>query len=136
MIERPDAEARLRILRFAMVGAAAALLLFLLSWLFVSLGAPPFAGSVAAYAIAFAVAYLAQRGWTFSGAHSHGRALPRYFAVQLGCALGSGAVAHAAVEGLGFSAILMSAVVTVAASAMSFVLSALWVFPDRARRES
>jgi putative flippase GtrA len=115
------------------VGAGAALLFFLLSWGLVSLGMRPFTGSVLAYGTAFVVAYTAQHGWTFEGEHEHSRSLPRYLAVQVGCAAFSGIVSHVSVAGFGFSPLLMSAVTTVAASAASYVLSSLWVFPGRAR---
>jgi putative flippase GtrA len=118
-----------RPVRFATVGFGAAALLFALSWLFVRLGASPFAGSIAAYSIAFIVAYAAQHGWTFAGVHRHSRALPRYFAVQLGCAVFSGLVAHAAVEMADAPPLTMAAAVSLAASAASFVLSFAWVFP-------
>ncbi|TGP47001.1 GtrA family protein, partial [bacterium M00.F.Ca.ET.229.01.1.1] len=86
-----------RLFRFLVVGVGAALLLFVLSWLLVSLGLSPFVGSAAAYAIAFVVAYSAQRGWTFGGEHDHATALPRYLTLQLGCAVFSGLVSHVAV---------------------------------------
>ena len=123
---------RLRLVRFVTVGVGAAALLFALSYLSVRLGMTPFAGSIAAYAIAFAVAYTCQHGWTFGGVHDHSHALPRYLAVQLGCALISGLVAHVAVEGFGGSPLAMSVAVTIVASAASYVLSSLWVFPRRA----
>lgn len=121
-----------RLFRFVVVGVGAALLFFVLAFLLVSAGLPPFPGSALAWAAAFVVAYTAQRGWTFGGRHDHGHAFPRYFAVQLGCAAFSGIVAHVAVHRFGMSPLAMSAVTTVLASAASFVLSSLWVFPDRA----
>ncbi len=117
-----------KITRFVIVGVGAAVLLFVLTYVFALLGAPPFAGSVAAYAIAFAVAYTAQRNWTFKSTTSHRRTLPRYFAVQAGCALTAGAVAHGSVHLLGASPLVMSIITTLAASAISFVLSSLWAF--------
>lgn len=122
--------AGVRLFRFLVVGAGAACLLFVLSWGLVAAGFPPFPASVAAYGVAFAVAYTAQRGWTFGGRHGHGRALPRYFAVQLGCALLSGLVSHIAVTVFGASPLTMSAVTTIVASAASYVLSSRWVFPE------
>lgn len=122
-----------RLLRFLTVGIGAALLFFSLCWLFVSLGLSPFLGSVAAYAIAFVVAYLAQQGWTFEGRHGHGGALPRYLALQLGCAIFSGLLAYLAVEHLLLEPLMMSALTTLVTSAASYVLSLLWVFPDRTR---
>jgi putative flippase GtrA len=120
-------------LRFVVVGVGAAGLLFFLSWLFVSSGMPPFAGSVLAYAIAFVAAYSAQRNWTFGGGHDHGHALPRYFLLQAGCALASGLVAHVAVASFGAPPFVMSAVTVAGASAVSYLGSMLWVFPQACR---
>ncbi len=120
-----------KIARFVVVGVGAAALLFALSYLFVRLGAPPFIASTVAYAIAFSVAYTAQRNWTFRSRASHQRTLPRYFAVQAGCALLAGAISHVAVHVLGASPLVMAIVTTLAASAISFVLSSIWAFaPD------
>jgi putative flippase GtrA len=120
-------------LRFVLVGVAAAGLLFSLSWFFASRGMPPFAASVLAYAIAFVTAYSAQRNWTFGGEHGHGHALPRYFALQLGCALASGATAHLSVACLHASPFAMSVLTVIGASAASYVGSVLWVFPEAGR---
>jgi putative flippase GtrA len=120
-------------LRFVIVGVGAAALLFCLSWLFVAAGMPAFAGSMLAYAIAFVAAYSAQRNWTFGGGHGHGHALPRYFVLQAGCAILSGAVAHLAVTGLHASPLIMSALTVAGASAASYVGSILWVFPEARR---
>ncbi|WP_245420307.1 MULTISPECIES: GtrA family protein [unclassified Mesorhizobium] len=120
-----------RLFRFLTVGVGAALLLFALSWLLVSLGLSPFTGSVAAYAVSFVVAYSAQRSWTFGGQHDHAEAMPRYLALQVGCAAFSGLVSHVAVTDLAMSPLSMSALTTVAASAVSYVLSSVWVFPAR-----
>jgi putative flippase GtrA len=133
-MERLRSALRFRAVRFVTVGIGAAVLLFALSYLFVSFGMSPFLGSIAAYAVAFAVAYTAQHGWTFGGAHAHAHALPRYLAVQLGCALISGLVAHVSVESFGGTPFAMSSAVTVAASAASYILSSLWVFPRQADR--
>ena len=121
----------LRLFRFVVVGVGAAGLFFILAYVLVVAGMPPFAGSMLAYAIAFVVAYTAQRGWTFGGRHAHSHSFPRYLALQVACALFSGVVAHAAVALFGMSPLAMSAVTTVLASAVSYVASSLWVFPDR-----
>lgn len=118
--------------RFLIVGAGAAGLLFLLSYLFVSVGMEPFAGSTLAYAIAFICAYFTQRGWTFGAAHSHGHALPRYLATQIACAVLAGVTAHVTVKGFGAPTFAMSALATAIASGTSFLLSRYWVFPDQA----
>ncbi|MER8631966.1 GtrA family protein [Mesorhizobium opportunistum] len=120
-----------RLFRFLVVGVGAALLLFVLSWLLVSSGLSPFAGSAIAYAIAFVVAYSAQRGWTFGAEHGHTRAFPRYLALQAGCAAFSGLVSHVAVTHFGLSPVAMSALTTVTTSTVSYFASLLWVFPAR-----
>ena len=125
--------AALRLVRFAVVGVGAALLFFVLSWALVSAGLPPFVGSVIAYGLAFVVAYSAQRGWTFEGQHDHRRALPRYLVTQLVCALFAGLSAHVAVSIFSASPLVMSAIITVAAGAASYVLSLVWVFRDDQR---
>ena len=119
-----------RFVRFAVVGVGAALLFFVLSWALVSAGLPPFAGSVIAYLLAFVMAYSAQRSWTFEGRHDHGRAFPRYLATQLVCALFAGLSAHVAVAVFSAPPLVMSAIITLAAGAASYVLSSVWVFRD------
>lgn len=122
-----------RLIRFAVVGVGAALLFFVLSWALVYAGLPPFVGSVIAYVLAFVVAYSAQRGWTFEGRHDHAHALPRYLVTQLACATFAGLSAHIAVSIFSASPLVMSAITTVAASAVSYVLSSVWVFRDDQR---
>jgi len=128
-----QAAIRLRTVRFLTVGIGSALLFFALTYALVSFGVPPFTSSVIAYATAFVAAYSAQRNWTFGGGHAHGRALPRYFILQAGCALGSGVLAHIATEKLQMSPLAMSALTTVAACVASYFLSSLWVFADRSK---
>lgn len=123
----------MRLARFITVGLCAALLLFCLTWLLARIGLSPMAGGIMAYGLTVAVAYTAQRSWTFGGRHDHASALPRYLAVQASCALLSGVTSELAVTMLGAPPMLMSAIATVAASAASFVLSSLWVFPQRTR---
>ncbi|TPL80199.1 GtrA family protein [Mesorhizobium sp. B2-3-14] len=117
--------------RFMVVGIGAAGLFFALSWLLVSLGVPPFAGSAVAYATAFVVAYRAQRGWTFGAEHDHKVAFPRYLALQAGCAAFAGLVSQVAVTRFGLSPVAMSALTTVVTSTISYLVSRLWVFPAR-----
>lgn len=115
-------------LRFIIVGTGAALLLFALTFVFAALGLPGFAAGLLAYALTFAAAYLAQRSWTFGGAASHARALPRYFVLQAASALLSGLTTHLTIAGLGFSPLAAAAMTTLAASAVSYVVSSRWVF--------
>lgn len=117
-------------IRFIVTGAGAAALFFVLSVAFVTAGAPPFLGSLAAYAIAFLASYLLQLGWTFRGLHRHGHALPRYLILQLSCALLSAAAAQALVALFAAPVLLMSFIATGFAGVVSYVLSSTWVFPD------
>lgn len=118
--------------RFIVVGAGAAALLGALLFGFASLGMAPFPASVLAYGVAFAVAYTAQRSWTFRGRHAHSHALPRYFTLQFGCALLSGVLSELWTGWLGVSPFAMSALTTVAVSAFSYFMSSCWVFSRNA----
>ena len=117
-----------RVTRFVVVGAGAAALLFLLSFVLVSAGLPPFEGTLVAYTVAFGVAYWGPHRWTFDSVAQHRSSLPRYAAVQVGCAIGSGAVSHIVVATFGLPPLVMSIAATLAASLISFALSAMWVF--------
>jgi putative flippase GtrA len=113
------------------VGASAALSLFLLTWLFAALGLQPFVAGSGAYAITFIAAYTAQRNWTFGSGVPHRRALPRYLAVQAGCALLSGAFVQATMTVFSWPPPMASFVATVISSAASFVLCSVWAFGER-----
>lgn len=117
--------------RFVVVGGTAAVLLFSLSWLFQRIGLRAFVAGALAYAVSFAFAYTLQRNWTFGGGHRHGYALPRYGAVQAGCAIASGLFAEIAVAGFGWTSLTTSLFTTVGASLTSFVLTSTWVFPEQ-----
>jgi putative flippase GtrA len=125
---------RRRLARFIVVGAGANISLFVLSYLFRSLGIAPFVAGAGAYAITFVAAYTAQRGWTFGSTESHSRVFPRYLAAQIACAALSGLVGHVSVEAFSFSPFWMSVAVTAVAAVGSFLLSSLWVFAPRGDR--
>lgn len=122
-----------RWLRFFIVGMAANLLLFVLTYLFRKCGVAAFAAAAGAYAIAFMAAYVAQRDWTFGSIRGSRRTFPRYLAAQIGCAMASGLTGH-------FCAVLFAATpfwtsvsVTVVAGVTSYALSSRWVFAGRGR---
>lgn len=117
-----------RPIRFIVVGTGANLLLFALSYLFQRAGMPAFAAGAAAYIIAFAAAYIAQRDWTFDGAHNHSRVFPRYAMAQLGCVATSSVMGHICVEGFGAPPFWASVAITATAGVTSYLLSAFWVF--------
>jgi putative flippase GtrA len=120
-----------RLFRFVVVGAGAACLLFVLTFLLVSIGLPPLSGSVLAYAVCIAIAYVAQRDWTFRDRQNRGNSFRRYLMVQAGCAVFSGLISHVSVEWFGMTPLAMSAMTTIAASAASYMVTSTWVFPDR-----
>jgi hypothetical protein len=72
-------------------------------------------------------------GGLIDGAGDHVRTLPRYFAVQAGCALMSGGLSHLLATTLGWPAAAASAVMTVCVAAVSYLASSLWVFADEPR---
>jgi putative flippase GtrA len=116
--------------RFLITGVGANLLFLLLSYAFVRGSVAPFWASMAAYAIAFVVSYLAQRNWTFEARHRHARSLPRYFVLQLGCATLSGGLAEGAVRVVGLPPLAMAVFTAGVVGLISYVLSSTWVFPD------
>ena len=119
-----------RVVRFVLVGGGAAGLLMALTYVFLRLGVPPFPAGLCAYAICFVVAYTLQRNWTFGGAGSHSRTLPRYFTLQAFLALSSGGLSQVLVKALHWPSAEASAVMTLCVSAISYLGSSRWVFAD------
>ena len=119
-----------RVVRFVLVGGGAAGLLMVLTYGFLRLGVPPFPAGLCAYALSFVVAYTLQRNWTFGGAGSHARTLPRYFALQAVLALSSGGLSQVLVKALHWPSAEASAAMTVCVSAISYLGSSRWVFAD------
>jgi putative flippase GtrA len=117
--------------RFVASGAATALLYLALGTGLIAAGLRPFIAGLVAYAAAFAAGYALQRNWTFRARHAHGRALPRYLALQTLCALLAAGVAEA-VSVTGAPALAAGAASTAAAGGVSYLASLLWVFPASA----
>jgi putative flippase GtrA len=132
MTDHPDL---VRIVRFVCVGVGVAVLFMVLTYLLVSAGVAPFLASIVAYGLCFVVAYLLQRFWTFEAKHPHAEALPRYFVLQVACAILSGLVAQVAVDRFGATHLVASGLAASTAGALSYVGSIRFVFPD-ARRQS
>ncbi len=122
-----------RQLRFVISGGGAALAFFVLGWGFVAAGLSPFAATTLAYLIAFALAYSAQQFWTFAASRPLSTSLPRYLALQMGCGLLAASLSQATAT-LGLRPMLMSLATTLAVGALSYVVSARWVFPPPAAR--
>ncbi|MDP1539522.1 MAG: GtrA family protein [Moraxellaceae bacterium] len=114
--------------RFIFVGTAAFLIQFLLTWFFLSIGLRAAFSVGGAFTVAFIVAYLAHKYWTFSSSVPHHRALPKYFAVQM-LALSFGAlIAELFANFLLFPNGLTAIAATVGSALISFYLSSRWVF--------
>ena len=124
-------EKRLTFLRFVAVGVGGAVVLFAATYAFQRAGAAPIWGYALAYAIAFVFSYSLQRAWTFGARHSHNEAFPRYLVLQLGCATASALTGQALTNWTACPPILISAISTVIASALSFLGASLWVFSAR-----
>jgi putative flippase GtrA len=124
-----------QMLRFLCVGVGVAVFFMFLTYALVSGGAPPFWASVSAYVICFVIAYLLQRFWTFEAKHPHREALPKYFALQAGCAVLSGFVPQVAIDRFGATRLVAAGLAALTASVLSYVGSTLFVFPN-ARRPS
>jgi putative flippase GtrA len=122
-----------QMLRFVCVGVGAAVFFMLLTYALVSAGAPPFWASVLAYAICFVVAYLLQRFWTFDAKHAHREALPRYFVLQVTCAVISGLVAQVAIDHFAATRWVASGLAALTGGLLSYVGSTLFVFPSAPR---
>ncbi|WP_072340432.1 GtrA family protein [Devosia enhydra] len=117
-------------MRFAGVGGAAALGYVLVSSLAVVLcsGLPAPVVSTACYALFIVPTYLAHRRFSFRSDVAHGRALPRYAAVQaLGLALAA-LFSALAYEVLALPNPAAAIAVVVLTSAISFILLKLWAF--------
>lgn len=121
-----------RLIRFMIVGGASAALYFLLDWICQSrFGFKPYVATVLAYIPSFIIAYSLQRSWAFRSAASHMGTLPRYALVQLVVAILTAILTQAFVYSFpGARHVLVAGVSTITASAVSFVLTSGWVFPN------
>ncbi len=115
-------------IRFIVVGTTAFLVQFLLTWYLLSIGIRAAVAVGGAFIVAFTVAYLAHKYWTFSSRVPHHRALPKYFAAQI-LALSSGVlIAELSASFLLFPNSLTAVAATVGSALISFYLSSRWVF--------
>jgi putative flippase GtrA len=114
--------------RFLASGGIAAGVYFAASYSFLRLGLAPFAAGLAAYGVAFAVGYGLQQFWTFSRRSPLRRSLPRYLALQAGCALLSGSTTLLLTAWWNAPALATSLTLTLLLSALSYLASKYWVF--------
>ncbi|MDZ4296738.1 MAG: GtrA family protein [Moraxellaceae bacterium] len=115
-------------IRFIFVGTAAFLIQFLLTWFLLSIGLRAALSVGGAFMVAFTVAYLAHKYWTFSSSVPHHRALPKYFAAQMLALSFSACIAELSAGLLLFPNGLTAVLATVGSALISFYLSSRWVF--------
>lgn len=121
-------EARARLVRFVVSGGLASLTFFVLSYVLLRLDWRPALANLSAYAVAFALGYLLQRGWTFGGQHAHGRAFPRYLIVQVAAAALTAGAGELGATVLKLPPLVVSLGSTGLSAAFSYAASSLWVF--------
>lgn len=119
-----------QLLRFGLVGAAAAAVHFIVAVALVrTLGLDPQAANVAGFVIAFALSFVGQWRWTFSVARAPlARALPAFVVVAW---LGFAANALAYRWLLNYTALrydVALALVLIGVAMLTFVLSRFWAF--------
>jgi putative flippase GtrA len=118
--------------RFIVVGVTCAIVYFVLSLLFqLQLRFNPFFASIAAYGLAFGLAYVLQKTWTFRSSVDHRVSLPRYAVLQVGCALFTASVTQFLSFMGDVSPVYISFFATGLACLVSYILSSSWVFADR-----
>jgi putative flippase GtrA len=126
--------------RFLASGSIAAAVYFAASYAFLMLGLAPFAAGLIGYGVAFVVGYGLQQFWTFSRRAPLQRSLPRYLALQAGCALVSGSSTLVLARWWSVPALAISLIVTLLVGVLSYLASKSWVFVDSrgavGRRES
>ena len=116
------------VVTFGFVGAAAALVHFLVVILMVPLGAHPLAANVGAFFAAFGVSFLGHERWSFPARRARPRALPRFLAVAVSSFV-MNELLYALLlvfTPLGYRAALMIVLILVASA--TFVASREWAF--------
>lgn len=122
--------------RFVLVGGACAMLFFLISYgLRGFLGWGQFAATLATYSVCFGVGYSAQRSIAFRANRSHLVALPRYALLHAGAGIVVSLLASWITDVSDLRPALASLYATMLAGAVSFFISANWVFRDLRLRD-
>lgn len=118
--------------RFIVIGAAATATHVGMAMALVESGVARFAlANVAAFAVALAVSYAGNHGWTFAAVGAHARHLPRFAAVAaLGLALNQ-LIVFVTVSMAGWDYRVALAVVVLVVPGLSFALNRRWVFGAR-----
>jgi putative flippase GtrA len=125
-----------QLLRYGVVGLATNLLLYGCFLLLLWSGLPYVAAMSVSYAVGIALAFVAQRSWTFAHRGARGRAALRFVACYgLGYLLNLAGLRLLVGQGLLWPA-AAQAVMIVVVAAFLFVLQKTWVFraPERGAR--
>lgn len=119
-----------QLLRFAVVGASAALVHFLtVAALVETLAMAPLAANVLGFLVAFTVSYSGQHHWTFAGSGVGWRqGLPRYFLVACASFLLNELLFAALLRLAGWPYRPALACTLVLVAGVTFVLSRFWAF--------
>lgn len=116
--------------RFLFAGGMTACLYFGLIYVLLTLGVTSWLSALLAYLVAFSVGYTAQKFFTFQSRSNHSVSLPRYAALQVGCAA-IAAVSASGAERFGLTQpSLISFLSTVVLGSVSYLVSSKWVFSN------
>jgi putative flippase GtrA len=116
--------------RFLFSGGMTACLYFGLTYVLLTLGTTSWLSALLAYLIAFSVGYTAHKIFTFQSTSSHSVSLPRYAALQIGCAA-IAAVSASGAELFGLrQPSLISLLSTIVLGAASYLVTSKWVFSN------
>ena len=123
--------------RFIVVGVLGALVYFFCSYLLLTYThLPAYLASLLAYACSFGFAYLGQKIWAFRSVAPHRITLFRYTLLQVCCAIFAATFTQVFVSYSKVSPLLISALVTVSISGISYIVSSCWVFSDSYDQEA
>jgi putative flippase GtrA len=122
-------------LRFAVVGFAATLIHYVVALAAVAwAGAPPQAGNLAGFVVAFVVSLVGQARWTFAAQRAPWRrAAPRHFAISLLAFALNAAALETLLRLTLLRYELALALVLAAVAAITFVASRRWTFAGMPR---
>lgn len=116
--------------RFLFSGGMTACLYFALIYIFLNHGMASWLSALIAYLFSFSIGYMAQKFFTFQSKSSHSVSLPRYTALQFGCAAFA-AISASGAEKLGLiQPFLISLLSTFFLGVVSYFVSSKWVFSN------
>ncbi|MET0377456.1 MAG: GtrA family protein [Spongiibacteraceae bacterium] len=112
--------------RFGVVGVAAMCVHWLVVRLLVPAGMAPLLANVVGFGVAFNISYFGHRNWTFASDSAHRATFWRFLTVALTSFALNEALYSVLLQFMDYS--LALAIVLVAVSVLTFILSKLWAF--------